>query len=103
MATENVIPFLRTVASRPDILDDLKVRSRNEVIVAAGELGYPFSEAEFNALIWGLEERFAAARNETFDHTFPLWETMWGVYFLEYLVDDLIPGLEAVGLVPRGA
>lgn len=101
MASENVIPFLSTVAIRPDVLERLKVRPKSEVVTAAAEFGYPFTEDEFNSLIWRLEEQLAERRQETFAPRFRLWETMWGVYYLEYLVTDLIPGLESIGLLPR--
>ena len=35
---------------------------------------------------------------EPFDAQFPLWQTMWGQYYLEYLVLDLLPALDATGL-----
>jgi hypothetical protein len=99
MSSGSVIGFLRTVASRADILESLKVRNKGEVIAVAAELGFTFSEAEFDSLIWDLEVRLAARRGEKFDRHFPLWETMWGKYYLEYLVIDLIPGLGEAGLL----
>jgi hypothetical protein len=97
----NVIEFLRTVAVRADVLDSLKVGSKDEVIAAAAGFGFPFTEPEFNSLIWGLEARLAEKRGENFDQHFSLWETMWGKYYLDYLVTDLIPGLEEAGLLPQ--
>jgi hypothetical protein len=94
MSRRNVIDFLRTVAVRADVLDSLKVRSKDEVIAAAAVFGFPFTESEFNTLIWVLEARLAERRGEPFDAHFPLWETMWGQYYLEYLVLDLIPSLK---------
>ena len=102
MSGKNVIGFLRTVASRADVIESLKVRSKDEVMAVAGELGFAFSEAEFDALIWDLESRLAARRGEKFDPHFRLWETMWGKYYLEYLVIDVIPSLEEAGLDLEG-
>lgn len=90
MSGRNVIDFLRTVAARADLLDSLKVRSKAEVIAAAAGFGFPFSEAEFDSLIWNLEVHLARKRGESFDPRFPLWETMWGKYYLEYLVLDMM-------------
>jgi hypothetical protein len=104
MSDRNVLDFLRTVAARADILDSLKVQSKDEVIAAAAAFGFPFSEPEFDALIWNLEVQLAARRGEAFDAHFPLWQTMWGKYYLEYLVNDLVPALEEANLgaaVPR--
>jgi hypothetical protein len=94
MSARNLIDFLRTVAVRADVLDSLKVRSKSEVIAAAAEFGFPFSEPEFDSLIWALEVQLAAKRGEQFDAHFPLWQTMWGKYYLEYLVIDFIPSLK---------
>jgi hypothetical protein len=94
MSARNVIDFLRLLAERPGLLDDLKVKSKDDVIAAAGEHGLPFSEPEFDPLIWGLELRLAERRGEPFDAQFPLWQTMWGQYYLEYLVADLVPSLD---------
>jgi hypothetical protein len=101
MSEAQVIEFLHTVAARADLLDSLKVRSKDEVLAAAAELGFSFTEAEFDPLIWGLEDRLAASRAEKFDQHFALWETMWGKYYLDYLVTDLIPALEETGLLPQ--
>ena len=98
MSDQNVIEFLRLLGSRPDLLDDLKVKSKDEVIAAAAAHGLPFAEADFDPLIWGLEVRLADKRGEPFDAQFPLWQTMWGQYYLEYLALDLVPALDATGL-----
>ncbi|MGH8906555.1 MAG: Nif11-like leader peptide family natural product precursor [Egibacteraceae bacterium] len=94
-----MIEFLLTVAARPDILDSLKVKSKDEVIAAAAEFGFPFTESEFNSLIWDFEVHLASRRGEEFDAQFPLWRTMWGKYYLEFLVIDLIPSLDQAGLL----
>lgn len=94
MSKRNVIDFLRTVAIRADVLDNLKVKSKQEVIEAATAFGFPFSELEFDSLIWDLEVRLASKRGEQFDASFPLWQTMWGKYYLEYLTIDMIPSFE---------
>ena len=99
MSGQNAIEFLRLLGGRTDLLDDLKVKSKDEVIVAAAAHGLPFAEADFDPLIWGLEVRLADKRGEAFDAQFPLWQTMWGQHYLEYLALDLIPALDAAGLI----
>jgi hypothetical protein len=94
MSSRNVIDFLNMVAARADLLDTLKTRSKAEVIASAAAFGLPFSEQEFDPLIWGLEERLANKRGEPFDAQFSLWQTMWGQYYLEYLVLDVMPSFE---------
>ena len=97
MSADNLIAFLRTVAARADILDGLVTRSKDEVIATAADFGLPFSEAEFDSVIWDLEVQLAAKRGEPFDAQFGLWQTMWGQYYLEYIVTDLLPRLEEAG------
>ncbi len=93
MSSRNVIDFLHKVAEQRHILDSLKVKRKDEVIAAATALGFPFNEAEFDSLVWSLEAHLADKRGEAFDATFSLWQMMWGQYYLEYLVTDLIPSL----------
>jgi hypothetical protein len=99
MAEPTAIGFLRLLAARADLLDDLKTRDKPAVLAAAADQGFPFSEADFDALVWDLEARLAATRGEAFDARFPLWQTMWGRYYLEYLVTDLVASLDETGLV----
>ena len=94
MRKRNVIDFLRTAAARAEVLESLKIKSKREVIEAATAFGFPFSEADFDSLIWDLEAYLAKKRGERFDANFPLWQTMWGKYYLEYLVIDMIPSFE---------
>ena len=93
VSSKHVIEFLRVLAERADVLDTLNVRSKDEVLAAAADLGLAFDDAEFDSLIWDLEMNLARKRGESFDAHFPLWETMWGKYYLEYLVTDLLPSL----------
>jgi Nif11 domain len=98
MTGPNVIAFLRLLGEQPALLDALKVASKDDAIAAAAEHGLPFTEADFDPLIWGLEVDLARHRGEAFDGRFPLWHLMWGQYYLEYLVLDLLPALDAAGL-----
>jgi hypothetical protein len=93
MSARNVIAFLRGPAARQDVLESLKLMSKDEVMAVAADLGYPFTDADFDPLIWGLELRMAARGGEKFDQRFSLWQTMWGQYYVEYLVLDLLPAL----------
>ncbi len=52
MSNRNVIEFLRTLATQADLLEHLKVLSKDEVITTAEQLGCPFTETEFDPLIW---------------------------------------------------
>ncbi|MFN0069969.1 MAG: hypothetical protein ACKVVP_00595 [Chloroflexota bacterium] len=94
MSARHVLDFLNVVAARGDLLGSLKVQSKAAVVEAAADFGLPFTEQEFDGLIWNLELRLAAKRGEAFDQRFPLWQTMWGCYYLEYLVNDMLPSFK---------
>jgi hypothetical protein len=94
VSDENLLGFLRHVAARADLLDTLKTRSMDEVTAIAEDLGYPFTKPEFDTLVWDLEQGLATTRGENFDPHFSLWQTMWGKYYLEYLVHDLIASVD---------
>lgn len=96
-----MLAFLRHVAAHADLLDTLRTRDKDELIAAAADFGYPFTGAEFDTKVWDLELRLAAARGEKFDQNFALWSTMWGQYYLEYVVNDLVASLDSpVGFLP---
>jgi hypothetical protein len=98
MSAPNVLAFLRLLGERPELLGELKTQPKERVLVAAQQAGMPFTEADFDPLIWGLEDRLAAARGEGFDAHFPLFRTLWGRYYLEMLVEDLVPSLQETGV-----
>jgi hypothetical protein len=56
----------------------------------AEDSGYEFTESEFDDTVWGIEILLANKLGENFDLNFSLWETMWGKYYLEYLVSNVI-------------
>lgn len=93
MSAGNVVDFLHVVATQDHLLAHLKVKSKDEVIAASEQFGLPFTESEFDSVIWDLEVHLASKRGEKFDPHFSLWQTMWGKYYLEYLVADLMPSL----------
>jgi hypothetical protein len=101
MSNGNLIAFLRTLAARADLLEVLATKSNDEVIAAAANFGFPFTEAEFDSQIWDLELQLASRRGDAFDAEFGLWQTMWGQYYLEYIVNDLLTSLEEANLLPQ--
>jgi hypothetical protein len=88
------IDFLRLVGRRADLLETLRPQGKDEVLAAATDLGFTFTESEFDADVWSAELRLAQWRGEQFDARFPLWQTMWGRHYLEYLVTDLVTSLD---------
>ena len=57
-------------------------------------MGPPFTAAKFDDLVWALEARLAKRRGESFDAQFPLWQTMWGQFYLEYVVRDVMTSFD---------
>lgn len=92
MSTD-VFEFLRLVGSRPELLVSLRTKDKDEVLAAAHDLGFTFTGADFDTAVWGAESALAQRRGENFDKHFSLWQTMWGRYYLEYLVTDLVGSL----------
>jgi hypothetical protein len=99
MPESNVIAFLRELRRRPETLNELKESTKEDVIRAADRLGFPFSDADFNSTIWRFEERLAAARGEQFSESFAMWGLLWGMYYLEFLVNDLVPSLAETKII----
>jgi hypothetical protein len=90
----SAIEFLRLVGERPGLLDGLKDKGKDDVLAAAGDLGFTFTEQDFDSCVWDAEVSLAQRRGEPFDAQFPLWQTMWGRTYLEYLVVDLVSSLK---------
>ena len=101
MSTSNLIAFLRTLAGQSDLLEVLATKGKYGIIAAAADLDLPFTESELDTEIWDLERRLAARRGEAFDAEFGLWRTMWGQFYLEYIVNDLLTSLEEANLIPK--
>lgn len=99
MSESNLFAFLRELDENPALLSVLGIQGKDEVLTAAEGLGLGFTEQEFDAGIWSLEERLADRRGEPFSEKFTLWHLMWGQSYLEYLVKDLLPALQETGLV----
>jgi hypothetical protein len=95
MSARNVIQFLRIVATRPDVLQDLRTKAKEAVLrAAAEEFRLPFSGQDFDSVVWALEVYLAKKRREDFDAHFELWHTMWGQYYLEYVASDLMASFQ---------
>lgn len=90
MSEQNVITFLTTVATRPDVLESLRFKSKDEVLAAAADFNLPFTNQDFDDLVWYLESHLAERLGEAFDNHFSLWESMWGQTYLEFLVRDMM-------------
>ena len=90
MAKTEVFRFFRDLAQDPAQVLDLRTLPKADTLAHANKNGYVFTEADFDDAIWGIEIFMAEKLGETFDFSFSLWETMWGKYYLEYIVDNVV-------------
>ncbi|ACK73067.1 hypothetical protein PCC7424_4707 [Gloeothece citriformis PCC 7424] len=90
MRNKQVIEFLKALSTRSDLRQKFRTLPKEDVLSQAPNLGYQFSEQDFDDTIWELEGFMANLLGEPFDLTFSLWETMWGKYYLDYLIDNVI-------------
>lgn len=85
----NVFNFLKSLSCQDEVRAILRYKTKSELLQYASESGFDFSEKEFDDTIWEFEIELAGKLNEKFDLSFSLWETMWGRYYLDYLIDNL--------------
>ena len=90
MAKIKVFEFFQDLAERPELRLELRTKSKPEVLAYANQAGFSFTEQDFDDAIWGIEMFLADKIGETFDFSFSLWETMWGKYYLDYLIDNVV-------------
>mgnify|MGYP001817044035 FL=1 len=90
MAMREAFRFMRELAEQPDVLATLRDKPKSDVMCYAQSNNYDFKEAEFDDCMWGIEIYLANKIGENFDFNFSLWETMWGKYYLEFLVVNSI-------------
>jgi predicted ribosomally synthesized peptide with nif11-like leader len=95
MSKKEVTVFLNSLKHQSDLRDKLRTLPKQEVLKYAKESGYDFTEQEFDETVWGLEILLADKLGEIFDFNFSLWETMWGKYYLDYLIDNVIDCLSS--------
>jgi len=86
MAHADVFRFFRDLETQPDTVHNLRTQSKQALLDHAAKADYTFSEREFDEAVWGLEIFLAGKLGEPFDFNYSLWETMWGNYYLEFLV-----------------
>ncbi|MGK7879445.1 MAG: Nif11-like leader peptide family natural product precursor [Crocosphaera sp.] len=89
MAKIEVIKFLKAMVQDSNLKNQLKVKQKEDVLKEACQI-YSFTEKEFDDVVWDLEGLLAQKRGENFDLNFSLWETMWGKYYLEFVVDNVV-------------
>ena len=92
MAKTEVVKFLKAMAQNANLKDELKVKQKEAVLNDARRI-FNFTEQEFDDVVWDLEGLLAQKRGEEFDLNFSLWETMWGKYYLEFVIDNVVGSL----------
>jgi hypothetical protein len=102
MAASDLLDFLGVLRSQRELLSNLNTRTKDEVCETASTMGYFFTTADFDQTIWPLEIELAKKRGEVFGPNFSLWHLMWGRYYLEFVVDDVLPSFTDADLVRSG-
>jgi hypothetical protein len=90
MALSEVFRFMRDLGQQPDGVSSLREQNKESVLLYAKNQGYNFTEIEFDQSMWGIEIHLANKLEEPFDFNFSLWETMWGHYYLDFLVKNTV-------------
>ncbi len=99
MAAADLLDFLKMLSAERELLSNLNTRTKDEVCETASTMGYFFTGDDFDQTIWPLEMELAKKRGEEFGPNFSLWHLMWGRYYLEFVVDDVLPSFADADLV----
>jgi hypothetical protein len=99
MAASDLLDFLGMLRGERELLSNLNTKTKDEVCELAAAMGYSFTAEDFDKTIWPMEIELASRRGEAFDPNFSLWHLMWGRYYLEFVVDDVVPSLTDAELV----
>ncbi|MEO0967707.1 MAG: Nif11-like leader peptide family natural product precursor [Cyanobacteria bacterium J06639_18] len=90
MCKQNVINLFKAAKQNPDLMAKFNVRSLEELLFHAKNLGYDFSREELASVIGGLEVTFITKKlNEQVGSRSTLWRRMWAKYHFQYLVEDV--------------
>jgi hypothetical protein len=107
MRESTVFQFLRHVGAQPELRRQLRTLPKPRVLAEAQRMGFTFDESDFDEIVWGAESFLASKLGEPFSPQFSLWETMWGKYYLDFVLDNVVcsftPELEQEFLSARGA
>lgn len=91
MSQENFIRFLAAVRDRPGMRARYGTRNLSQVLFHARGEGYDFAIPEVLDAIGMLEANVVLNKDgDPFDGSSRLWARMWGVPFLDYLVDHVL-------------
>lgn len=90
MSKREVIEFLKILYHQPELLLKLKKLPKQDVLDYAKQMGHDFTQQDFDDTVWNLEIFLANKLGENFDLKFSLWETMWGKYYLDFVVNNVI-------------
>jgi hypothetical protein len=84
-----VFEFLQYLACHPDDLVRLRHLPKSDVLAFASAKDFQIIESVFDETLWQAEIAIAARIGEPFDFSCSMWETMWGKYYLDYLVQNV--------------
>lgn len=90
--SSDIIAFLNQVSQNHNERVKLRFANKAEVLNSAVDLGYSFSEKDYDVALFAYEAKLAEYTKENFaDPNYSLWNLMWGQTYLDYLLDTLLP------------
>jgi hypothetical protein len=91
MSHKGVLEFLRAVRDDPALRARYRPRNMTQLVYHAGNDGFDFTLEEISDLTVVLETNVVVAMDgDRFGATSRLWQRMWGVYHLDYFVDNVV-------------
>ena len=88
-----VIDFFNSIKDNICITNYLRTKSDYEIVKFAEKLKYKFTVADLTDIVWEMEIFLSKKINEKFDETFSLWKTMWGKFYFDYIIENIIKAL----------
>ncbi|MDX3107251.1 hypothetical protein [Nonomuraea angiospora] len=91
MAEAEFVRFLEAARSDPGLLARYSPMDLPRVLFHARNDGFGFTEADAERVIGRLEADVVIHKDkEPFDGSSALWRHMWGMRYLDYLVDHVV-------------
>jgi len=88
----DVIAFLDQVSQNQNERAKLRFAEKAQVLISAKDLGYSFSEKDYDVTLFAYESQLAKYTKEQFANPiYSLWNLMWGQTYFDYLMDTLLP------------
>ncbi|MCC5644492.1 Nif11-like leader peptide family natural product precursor [Nostoc sp. CHAB 5824] len=90
MSKQDVVNLFKAASQNSDLLQKFNVRSLEELLFHAKNIGYNFSREELADVIGGMEATLILQKmGEKIDGRSSLWPKMWAKYHFHYIIEDV--------------